>query len=458
MANAGKFYPFNRYINDIALLMDGSHKIIPSKYILLKTLKNEEQDTPIDDSGTTHDHNATVLSISSPVQTPTADVTPILKWNWPDDIVNYVNSIFDSNNAQSLEEINYQSSRYQILDFMLNQASEPNNSDNNEKYYIGGDINFISHDVYDGMLYSEIYLHVSNDAGRYRMRVNNTNQAQNKKVLTDLEPYNSEDTTYSFQGVLLFYNIYKTGSDEPFACDIPLGIFVLFDENGSINSQELIIQSDELLGNGTAWSTRICSRFVSSAAIDDDMSIKTGQSDYSTLTSLLSEFGKAIKIMEKNISSREEDILTVKSYLDDFKHYQTVNVPYVLGDWWYINGRPVRPIDELELVLAQGNQFSWTSTEDMRGDEDINIIEYINGISGLKKFLLLCASQHKNGRFEGVDGMVALNYTEKTLTVECKSSQQNTKIFRTFDVSFMTGNDNISLNVENNKIEISCNG
>ena len=40
MASTGKFYPFNRYINDIALLMDGTHKIIPSKYILLKKLIN----------------------------------------------------------------------------------------------------------------------------------------------------------------------------------------------------------------------------------------------------------------------------------------------------------------------------------------------------------------------------------------------------------------------------------
>ena len=40
MASTGKFYPFNRYINDIALLMDGTHKSIPSKYILLKKLIN----------------------------------------------------------------------------------------------------------------------------------------------------------------------------------------------------------------------------------------------------------------------------------------------------------------------------------------------------------------------------------------------------------------------------------
>ena len=462
MANTGKFYPFNRYINDIALLMDGTHKIIPSKYILLKELKDKSMEhdglDPVDDSD--QSHNATILAApGSTTNIDHDDESEMLQWHWPDDVVRYINDLAKSD-ADSLEDIEYQKFRYNALGFLLSDdASTPNDANDGYKYYIGGDINFISHDVYDGMLYSEIYLHVPNDAGQYRVRVNNTNQEQDVKVLTDPQrPEFDTGRTYSFQGVLMFYNIYKSGSNEPFACDIPLGVFVLFDENNEITSQELMIQSDELLGNGTAWSTRICSRFVSSAAIQDNLPIHTGQSDYSTLTSLLSEFGKAIKIMEKNISSREEDMLVVKSYLDNFKHEQTINVPYVLGDWWYVNGRPVRPVDEMELVLAQGNQFSWTSTEDMRGDEDTNIIEYINGISGLKKFLLLCASQHKNGRFEGVDGMVALNYTEKTLTVECKSSQQNTKIFRTFDVSFMTGNDNISLNTENNKIEISCNG
>lgn len=440
MTSTGKFYPFNRYINDIALMMDGSHKIIPSKYILLKTLKNKTQDTSSGTSGTTQSHNATVLPISSTEATTTNAISSPKSWTWPDDVVGYANSIFDSNKAQTLEDINYKSARQQILDFILNQASTPNNSDN-YKRYIGGDINFISHDVYDGMLYNEIYLHVPNDAGRYRVRVNNTNQDQNKKVLTDLETYDNGDTkTYSFQGVLLFYNIYKTGSDEPFACDIPLGIFVLFDKDKNITSQELIIQSDALLGNGTAWSTRICSRFVSSAAIGDDMAISTGQSDYSTLTSLLSEFGKAIKTMERNISSREEDILTIKSYLDNFKHYQTVNVPYVNGDWWYVNGRPIKSVDELGLLISQGNQYSWTSTQDMTwSNDDKTILDYITN-KKLTGFLQQCATNTQNGRFEGINGVVCIDVTNKFLTIECKSADQTSKIFKAYKIELVSGN------------------
>lgn len=455
MANTGKFYPFNRYINDIALLMDGSHKIIPSKYILLKELVNSGTESSGsgevnqgDQGGT---HNGTTLTTGGNIIDPGLDLAT---WTWVDNVVDFVNQIYDNNSAQTLEDINYQSARKTILYFLLNKASKPNNYDEeyNLNYYIGGDINFISHDVYDGMLYSEIYLHVPNDAGQYRVRVNNTNQAQDLHVLTDLEPYQNGDTkTYSFQAALMFYNIYKTGSDEPFACDIPLGVFVLLDETGNnISSQELIIQSDELLGNGTAWSTRICSRFVSSAAINDDMAINTGQSDYSTLTSLLSEFGKSIKIMESNISSREEDMLTIKSYLDDFKHSQTVNVPYVLGDWWYVNGRPVRPVDELELVLAQGNQFSWTSTVDMtwpndNEEQECTILNYINDKTGLSKFLLICAREEQNGRFEGTNGVVCVDIANKTLTVECKMESQAIKTFRTYDIEFVEG-DTITYN------------
>ena len=429
MASTGKFYPFNRYINDIALLMDGTHKIIPSKYILLKKLINSGTEIIVPGGDV-----ESAPGISGPdIVAPRPQI-----WAWPKDVINYANSVFDTQEAQSLEEINYQEARAKILGFILEDASEANDQGG---YYIGGDINFLSHDTYDGMLYSEIYIHVPNDAGQYRVRVNNTNQPQNERVLTDLEPYNSTDKTYSFQGVLIFYNIYKAGSNEPFACDIPLGVFILNNEKGEITSQELIIQTNELKGNGTAWSTRLCSKFVSSASINDSLPVKTGQSDYNTLTALLSEFGQAIKIMEKNISSREEDILTIKTYLDNFKHNQTVNVPYVAGDWWYVNGRPVRPVDELELLTSLGNQYAVSTNQNMAWPDNTSytILNYITDKS-LTKFLLQCAADNQSGRFEGIDGVLCLDLIHKVLTVECKTVDQTSKIFKSYNIELVAGN------------------
>ena len=314
MAVTGKFYPFNRYVNDIALMMDDTHKIIPSKFVLLEELKDTSS------------------------------------YAWPDTCVDHINELTISD-AESLDDIDYAGIRNNILTFIKNyskpniEATSSGGANPNNDLYVGGDINFISHDIYDGMLYSEIYLHVSNEAGlkRYKISVTNQDKHENAVLGPENRPSNAPNN-YSFQAVLMFYDIYKSDTEEPFACDIPLGIYILADEDG-IASQELTTNDDNLYGNGTSWSTRICSRFVCSASLNGDPKIGTSPSDYATMTRLLSEFGKVIKTMEQNISSREEDMQTIKAYLDDFKHYQTINVPYVLGDWWYVNGRPIKPVD-----------------------------------------------------------------------------------------------------------------
>ena len=92
MASTGKFYPFNRYINDIALLMDGTHKIIPSKYILLKKLINSGTEIIVPGGGGGVE---SAPGISGPdIVAPRPQV-----WVWPKDVVNHVNTIFDTQEA-----------------------------------------------------------------------------------------------------------------------------------------------------------------------------------------------------------------------------------------------------------------------------------------------------------------------------------------------------------------------
>lgn len=301
MTSTGKFFPFSRYINDLALIMDDTHKIVPSKFVLLK--------------------NSSI------------------------DFSTIENILSEYNNATSLEDIKYKEIRADLVK-KLKASSEPNNiDDSGNELYIGGDISFLSHDVYDGMLYSEIYLHVSNEAGKTRYFINNTNQDISDPVVEQDTSFVNKDKDFSFSTVLLFYNIYKVGSSTPYVQDMPLGVFVLFDGLGAQKSQTLLVQSDELYGTGTSWSTRICSRFLCSSSLNQNTNITTSPSDYSTLTTVLSKFGEVMKEMENNISSREEDMLSIKQYLDNFKHTQNTNVPYILGDWWYVNGRPVKMVD-----------------------------------------------------------------------------------------------------------------
>ena len=350
MASTGKFYPFDRYINDISLTLDASHRIVPSKYVLIKSLINkspgEEQEQPAEPHNGLHPFAVDDTNQGTYEDLYIDDNTAeLVYWSWPAvvDYINY-NTKLD---AASLDDIDYSDYRKSVLDILedkieCNDVVTENSMD--YKYYIGGDINFLSHDIYDGLLYSEIYVHVSNEAGLSRVLINNTGQVQEANVIEEaninINNLPNHDK-FSFEAVLLFYDIYKIGEESPYACNIPLGIFILMDERKTITPQELLVQSEELFGSGTAWSTRICSRFVSSATIGQDPKIGTTASDYSTLTRVLQEFGKAVEAIEKNITSREEDIQNIKMYLDNFKNAQTVNVPYMLDGWWYVNGKPV---------------------------------------------------------------------------------------------------------------------
>lgn len=444
MASTGKFYPFDRYINDISLTLDASHKIVPSRYIAIKTLIDKapiEHDEPFepndntdgldgltpsgtrgggigadigdpvdgggsfngdpsiqqggDDSGSgsdqggnketdgdnnepsaSDDNGGTPSSGHAGEYGPTdmEHESTLLYWSWPSDVVNAINNACKLEGVTSIEDIDYAACRKRVFD-LLEDKIECNDVVTEDakttKYYVGGDINFLSHDVYDGMIYSEIYLHISNEAGLSRYLINNTNQAQNERVIEQASinvntlPNNDK---FSFQAVLVFYDIYKSGSEDPYACDIPLGIYILMDESRNIISQELLVQSDELFGSGTSWSTRICSRFVSSATIGQNPKIGTTASDYSTMTRVLQEVGKAIETMEKNITSREEDMQNIKIYLDNFKNQQTINVPYILGDWWYVNGRPVSKPNGLTIESQDEMNRRITRLESFHAD------------------------------------------------------------------------------------------
>lgn len=410
MATTGKFYPFDRYINDISLTLDASHRIVPSRYVAIKSLINNSPDTTPDtpaggirpgvhlfgDDETNSGVNGDIY-----IDDQTAEM---VYWSWPAvvDYINYATRRFDT--ATAIEDIDYAPYRQTVLD-ILNDKIECNDvvTENTKsyKYYIGGDINFLSHDIYDGMLYSEIYLHISNEAGLGRVLINNTGQNQEQRVIEEsninINTLPNHDK-FSFQAVLLFYDIYKIGESEPYACDIPLGIFILMDEDKNITSQELLVQSNELFGSGTAWSTRICSRFVSSATIGQDPKIGTTASDYYTLTRVLQSFGDVIEAVEKNLTSREEDIQNIKMYLDEFKNSQTVNVPYMLNGWWYVNGKPVEHpeylntntvISEIGTRLQQATNNITTIREELgfKNNIDMDKTPIYNRLRDVEKYI-----------------------------------------------------------------------
>lgn len=144
----------------------------------------------------------------------------------------------------------------------------------------------------------------------------------NRPLFTDPT---SAPSTISIPAVILFYNLYTTGGTV--VCrDMPLGIFVL-DSAATVN-------------DGESWSTRIATRFAYSGNISANIS--TSGNTFNTLQRLLESFGDTISAMNEIAEANRNDINDFKAALDTIKRSGAVNVPYLLGDIWYVNGHPAK--------------------------------------------------------------------------------------------------------------------
>lgn len=173
------------------------------------------------------------------------------------------------------------------------------------------------------------------------------------------------DVSFEFNAIVLFYDIEynNDGVIEKKHTGVPMGIYFLGTPNtegqfsGSIKK---FVSNDEIYGQGTAYSMRLCTKYLALPNINK-LTVTCEQSDDSLddYTSVMNEFGKSQKIMTEIIKQQQETHNLFNDEFSRFKNYRT-NVPYVkqVGDHkeWFVNGRATGVICLDESLVERLNE------------------------------------------------------------------------------------------------------
>lgn len=304
---AGFFVPFLQYHQDLIRSMSGLCQVYPSKQITINF------DDPSEVRAWVQQADTDVMSIAGTVTEASA--------------------------------LDYGAIRDVLYKAIYEQAIK----DEDEKAPSMADINFLSHEIIDGWLYNDIYINVTPEQGKKTFELQKSGFAEHPERTGfafsvesgEYEQKNSDRTKMTFNAVVLYYNLYlvdpeyKTASTVPVIVDMPLGIYV---PEAPVTIK---VASEALYGQGTSWSTRICSRLAGASAYTAKDTDKS--SEYATLTKILSQFGNLNKKMDEILNYQNVDLglnpYDIKSYLEELRRQSAVNVPYIKDNHWFVNGR-----------------------------------------------------------------------------------------------------------------------
>lgn len=213
-----------------------------------------------------------------------------------------------------------------------------------------GDINFLSHTLRGGFVYADITVYIPNNVDTDTVVIDdglNPESEPTESIFGNRSDSSSSDgdsgSTITYNYVLLFYDIYSvtstTADAELVATGMPLGIYVVTDEDGNISSASVTTMS-ESSGSGTSQEIIIAARFAVSTD-DSSLIIESASTDTATLSTVLATFGELADTMSNIIYQKYSNLTDIKSYLTEFTNSRKVNVPYVIGDAWYVNGKYV---------------------------------------------------------------------------------------------------------------------
>lgn len=152
--------------------------------------------------------------------------------------------------------------------------------------------------------------------------------------------------SFTFDTVLLMYDIIDPSTDEQLAKDIPLGIYFTGDIDSSNhtikNPVTIYSQSSNAYGAGSGWSLRIATKFSSlpkGTLKVEELAIESGAMQTS-LSAQLSACAELIKTVHDGFSKNLKELQDIYDMMNQFRNDQKVNVPYIKDDgYWYVNGK-----------------------------------------------------------------------------------------------------------------------
>jgi hypothetical protein len=309
-------------------------------------------------------------------------------------------------------------------------------SDNSNSIVYCGDINIQSYSEQDNIGYNEIYCYIPNDAKKMSFSVTESgeqsegkqyngeyicgydsndlnftglldiehvypfrdslglkdyNYRYDNKYNIDLSSYTyTTDTSFKFNTVVVFYNIYSNGDIK--YKNIPLGMFV----TGTIYEGKMggeitkYVNNGDIYYSGTSYGLRICSRFVvspNSTELQDTTVNSEEDGDYPALAQVMSAMTDSQSKMDEVINSIHNYQDGIKGHLAQFKDGR-VNIPYIRYinevPYWFVNGKntdvPVwGGIEALQTNVDELNKTVNDNTTNVR-DLQITVGEIVDGV------------------------------------------------------------------------------
>ena len=155
----------------------------------------------------------------------------------------------------------------------------------------------------------------------------------------------SEDTEFTFNTILVFYDILDENNVKMYE-DIPMGVYFTGEgTNDGIDNSVTIYKSSELAyGAGSGWALRICTKFSPTPYGNlqvEEVALES-KSITNSISALMSATAEVIKTVNDFASESIYNSQTIKDLYSIFKNSRT-NVPYpkeVNGrQYWFVNGR-----------------------------------------------------------------------------------------------------------------------
>lgn len=194
------------------------------------------------------------------------------------------------------------------------------------------DINFVGGDVRG---FSDIVLYI---------------EGNNKYLDNHLLPQTTSREEMKFQYVVLLCDVYETtppNVDKTLVRKgVPMGILEL--------NEPVILKVVEagLYGGNTAWSVRLGIEYDRKGH-QNTGSIEQKNHDFSTFHNIIRDLGSMINKYNDMNNSYQNYVNYIKEIGGRFTRGREINVPYVRGGKWFVNGKPV--IDYSEAGIGGGS-------------------------------------------------------------------------------------------------------
>lgn len=194
------------------------------------------------------------------------------------------------------------------------------------------DINFVGGDVRG---FSDVVLYI---------------EGNNKYLDNHLLPQTTTREEMKFQYVVLLCDVYETtppNVDKTLVRKgVPMGILEL---NEPVT---LKVVEAGLYGGNTAWSVRLGIEYDRKGH-QNTGSIEQKNHDFSTFHNIIRDLGSMINKYNDMNNSYQNYVNYIKEIGGRFTRGREINVPYVRGGKWFVNGKPV--IDYSEAGIGEGS-------------------------------------------------------------------------------------------------------